>query len=44
MEAEEGVGVEVVEGRPGTVPVVCEFGMAAVAGDAEFFPFGDVCF
>lgn len=44
MEAEERVGVEVVEGCPGTVPVICEFGVAAVAGDGIFCPFGDVGF
>ena len=42
MEAEERVGVEVVEGGPGPVPVVGEFGVGAVAGDGEFFPFADV--
>ncbi len=42
VEAEEGVGVEVVERCPGAVPVVGKFGVGAVAGDAEFFPFGDV--
>jgi hypothetical protein len=44
VEAEEGVGVEVVEGGPGAVPVIGEFGVGAVAGDAEVFPFGDICF
>lgn len=44
VEAEEGVGVEVVERGPGAVPVVGEFGMGAVARDAEVFPFGDVGF
>ena len=42
VEAEEGVGVEVVERGPGAVPVVGEFGVGAVAGDAKVFPFGDV--
>jgi len=42
VEAEEGVGVEVVEGCPGAVPVVGEFGVGAVARDGELFPFGDV--
>lgn len=44
MEAEYGVGIEIVEGCPGTVPVVCEFGVGAVARDGECFPSGDVCF
>lgn len=44
MEAEQGVGVEIVEGRPGTIPVVCEFGVGAIAGNAQFCPLGDVGF
>lgn len=42
MEAELGVGVEVVDCCPGAVPVVGEFGVGAIARHAEFFPFGDV--
>jgi len=41
-KTEDGVGVEVVEGRPGAVPVVGEFGMGAISRDAKFFPFRDV--
>lgn len=42
VEAEERVGIEVVKGGPGSVPVVGEFGVRAVTGEAKFFPFGDV--
>ena len=44
VEAEQSVGVEIVEGCPGTVPMVCEFGMRAIARNTEFFPLGDVRF
>ena len=44
MEAEQGIAEEVVEGCPGTIPVVGEFGMRAIAGNAVFFPLGDVDF
>lgn len=42
METEERVGVEVVERCPGAVPVVGEFGVGAIAGHGEAFPFGYV--
>ena len=42
VEAEEGIGVEVVQGGPGAVPVVGELGVSAVTGNAKVFPFGDV--
>jgi hypothetical protein len=42
MEAELGIGVEVVDRCPGTIPVIGEFGVGAVSRHAEFFPFGDV--
>lgn len=42
VEAEERIGVKVVEGGPGAVPVIGEFGVGAVAGYAEVFPFGDI--
>ena len=44
MEAEERVGVEVVEGGPRTVPVVGEFRVGAIAGHGKFFPLGDIHF
>lgn len=44
MEAEKSVAKEVVERRPGAVPVIGKFGMSAVAGNAEAFPFGYVGF
>lgn len=44
VEAEQGVGVEVVEGCPRPIPVVCEFGMRAVARDCKLCPLGDVGF
>lgn len=42
VEAEECVRVQVVERRPGAVPVVGEFGVRAVARDPILFPFVDV--
>lgn len=42
VEAEERVRVQVVERRPGAVPVVGEFGVSAVSGDTVLFPFLDV--
>ena len=42
MEAEKRVGKEIVERCPGPVPVVGELRVGAIAGDAIFFPFGDV--
>jgi hypothetical protein len=44
VEAEERVRVQVVERRPGAVPVVGEFGVRAVAGDTVLFPFLNVDF
>ena len=44
VEGELAVGVEVVEGCPGAVPVVGEFGVGAVAGDGKVLPGGDVGF
>ena len=44
MEAEERVRVQVVEGGPGAIPVVGQFGVRAVTRDAIFFPFLDVDF
>ena len=44
VEAEEGVGVEVVEGRPGAVPVVGELDVGVVAGEGKGLPFDDVGF
>lgn len=44
VEAEQRVRVQVVQRRPGAVPVVGELGVRAVARDAVFFPFLDVDF
>ena len=38
MEAEESIGEDVVDGCPGTVPVIGKFGVGSVAGDSEFLP------
>ena len=42
VEAEERVGVEVVECCPRSVPIVGKFGVRSVAGEAKVFPLGDV--
>jgi hypothetical protein len=44
VEAENGVGVEAVQGGPAAVPVVGKFSMCTVARNAKFFPFLDVYF
>ena len=44
VEAEKRVAEEIVKSGPGAVPVVSEFRVGTVAGDAELLPFGDVGF
>lgn len=43
MEAEKRVGEEVVEGCPRTVPMIGEFSVGTIVGDAILFPFGNIC-
>ena len=38
MEAEESIGEDVVDGCPGTVPVIGKFGVGSITGYGEFFP------
>ena len=42
VEAEEGVGEQVVECGPGAVPVVSKLGMSTITGDAKVSPFLEV--
>ena len=44
VEAEEAVGIEVVQRRPGSVPAVRELGVALVPRETIVDPFGDVGF
>lgn len=42
VEAEEGVGEQVVQCGPGTEPVVSKLGMSTITRDTKIFPLLDV--